>query len=73
MNMANTSSVDSIVEQVAKKQKDKGEHGKRNQTVEKIDQINKLFHKCMPSASQKYGSLRLEVKEVMLIKTWTER
>ena len=39
-----TSSVDSIVEQVTKKQEDKGEHCKGNQTVEKIDQID-FFHK----------------------------
>ena len=38
--MVITSSVDSIVEQVTKKQEDKGEHCKGNQTVEKIDQIS---------------------------------
>ena len=41
--MVITSSVDSIVEQVTKKQEDKGEHRKGNQTVEKIDQID-FFH-----------------------------
>ena len=39
MIMVITSSVDSIIDQVTKKQEDKGEHRKGNQTVEKIDKI----------------------------------
>ena len=44
MIMVITSSVDSIVYQVTKKQEDKGEHCKGNQTVKKIDKIE-FVHK----------------------------
>ena len=39
MIMVITSSVDSVIDQVTKKQEDKCEHCKGNQTVEKIDKI----------------------------------